>query len=63
MFLTQRGEEITIGTRERSHKLSVKRFDHFTRDDLAAAIADLLGAYPGEAETIERYRVRLAGML
>lgn len=61
--LTQRRDEITVGTAERSHKLPTKRHEHFTRDQLDTTIADLLTAYPDEAETLERYRVRLAGML
>lgn len=60
MYLKQTAKDVTIfGTNERQHKLA----KGFRLADVEAAATDLLAAYPGEAETIERYAARLKSMV
>lgn len=63
MFLMQRGEEVTLGHDGVTHKFSTKRFEHFTKDHVAAAVADMRARFPGEEEAIARYEARLLAIL
>lgn len=58
MYLTQTAKYVLFGTDEHPHKLA----KNFRQADVDVAVADLLAAYPGEADTIERYAARLKEM-
>lgn len=59
MYLTQTAKYVLFGTDEHPHKLA----KNFREADVDVAAADLLAAYPDEAETIERYAARLKEMV
>jgi hypothetical protein len=60
MYLKQTAKDVIMfGTDEHQHKLA----KGFKQADIDAAAADLLAAYPAEAETIERYAARLKAMV
>lgn len=59
MYLKQTAKEIILGTDGRQHKLD----KGFSETDVDTAAADLLAAYPDDAETIERYAARLKTMV
>lgn len=61
MYLKQTAKDgiILFGTTEHQHKLA----KGFQQADIDTAAADLLAAYPDEAEAIERYAARLKTMV
>lgn len=60
MYLKQTARDVILfGTDEHQHKFPKV----FQLADVETAAADLLAAYPSEAETIERYAARLKTMV
>lgn len=63
MFLKQIGDEIHFGTEEHRHVLSTARIGRFSRENVNEAEADLLAAYPDEADEVRRLADRLREMV
>jgi hypothetical protein len=61
--LHQLRDVIYFGSPEHRYKLSTERFDHFTAEDVSNAANDLAAQYPDEVDAIDRYAVRLLGMV
>lgn len=63
MFLKQIGDAIHFGTDTHWSVLSTSRVSHFKREDVNRVEAELIAAYPEQADGIRRLAERLRKMV